>query len=77
VPYVRPGGESLLRVSGWPKVEKVLQAIDNVEALGTDPADAAPEHWRHIHNYLFIGEKPRQYTQARHQAWLRRQRLAP
>jgi hypothetical protein len=29
VPYVRPGGESLLRVSGWPKVEKVLQAIDN------------------------------------------------
>src|SRR5258706_208581 len=50
VPYVRPGGESLLRISGWPKVEKVLQAIDAIEALGIDPADAAPDHWQHIHN---------------------------
>ena len=31
VPYVRPGGEILLRLSGWPKVERVLQAIDAVE----------------------------------------------
>src|SRR6266853_6662553 len=45
VPYVRPGGESLLQISGWPKVEKVLQATDAIEALGIDPADAAPEHW--------------------------------
>jgi Protein of unknown function (DUF2840) len=43
VPYVRPGGESLLQISGWPKVEKVLQAIEAIEALGIDPADAAPE----------------------------------
>lgn len=28
VPYVRPGGEILLRLSGWPKVERVLQAVD-------------------------------------------------
>src|SRR5215467_3507321 len=28
VPDVCPGGERLLRVSGWPKVENVLQAID-------------------------------------------------
>jgi hypothetical protein len=47
VPHVRPGGESLLRLSGWPKVEKVLHAIDGIEALGIDPADAAPDHWRH------------------------------
>src|SRR3981189_2627065 len=43
---VRPGGESLLGIAGWRKVEKVLQAIDSVETLGIDPADAAPEHWR-------------------------------
>jgi hypothetical protein len=43
VPYVRPGGESLLQISGWPKVEKVLQAIEGIEALSIDPADAAPE----------------------------------
>jgi len=36
---VRPGAESLLRISGWPKVEKVLQAIDAIEALGIDPAE--------------------------------------
>ena len=38
VPYVTPGGEILLRLSGWPKVERVLQMIDAVEALGVDPA---------------------------------------
>ena len=77
VPFVRPGGESLLRLSGWPKVEKVLQAVDAVEALGIDPADAAPEHWRHIHNRLSVGERPRPYTRSRHQAWLHRQKVAP
>jgi hypothetical protein len=72
VPYVQPGGEILLRLSGWPRVEKALQAIDIVEALGINPADAAPEHWRHVHNRLFVNEKPRPYTHTRHQAWLRR-----
>ncbi len=42
LPFVRPGGEILLRVDGWPKVERVLQAIDAIEALNVDPADAAP-----------------------------------
>ena len=28
VPYVRPGGEILLRLAGWPKVERVLQIAD-------------------------------------------------
>jgi Protein of unknown function (DUF2840) len=77
VPFVRPGGESLLRLAGWPKVEKVLQAIDIVEALGIDPADAAPEHWLHIHNRLSVGEQPRPYTRSRHQAWLHRQKVSP
>ncbi|SDR57665.1 Protein of unknown function [Rhizobiales bacterium GAS113] len=72
VPYVRPGGEILLRLSGWPKVERVLQAVDAVEALGIHPADAAPDHWRHIHNRLTAGEEPRVYTRQRHEAWLHR-----
>ena len=75
IPWVSPGGESLLRLSGWPKVEKALQAIDTVEALGIDPADAAPEHWHHVHNRLSVNESPRPYTKARHQAWLHRQRV--
>jgi Protein of unknown function (DUF2840) len=77
VPFVRPGGESLLRLAGWPKVEKVLQAIDIVEALGIDPVDAAPEHWRHVHNRLSVGERPRPYTPSRHRAWLHRRKAAP
>jgi hypothetical protein len=77
VPFVRPGGESLLRLSGWPKVEKALQAIDVVEALGIHPADAAPDHWRHVHNRLSVNERPRRYTLSRHQAWLHRRKISP
>ncbi len=77
LPFVRPGGDILLRISGWPKVERVLQAIDAVEALGIDPADAAPDHWRHLHNRLVAGEPPRPYGREQHRAWLLRRRLAP
>jgi hypothetical protein len=65
IPYVRPGGEILLRLSGWPKVERVLQAIEVVEALGIDAADAAPDHWHHVHNRLSVNENPRPYTRTR------------
>ncbi len=41
LPFVRPGGELLLRLDGWPKVQQVLLAIDAVEAAGVDPCDAA------------------------------------
>ena len=75
VAYVRPGGKILLRISGWPKVERVLQAIDAVEAVGVDPAEACPDHWRHVHNRLAAGEVPRPYTLERHAAWLKRRAL--
>jgi len=76
-PFMQPGGEIFLSITSWPKVERVLQAIDAVEALGIDPADAAPDHWRHVHNRLIVGERPRAYTLARHRAWLKRRRIAP
>ncbi|MFA6605597.1 MAG: DUF2840 domain-containing protein, partial [Sphingomonas sp.] len=41
VPFVRPGGELLLSIQGWPKVRAVLAAIDAVEAAGVDPCDAS------------------------------------
>ncbi|WP_024510312.1 DUF2840 domain-containing protein [Bradyrhizobium sp. ARR65] len=75
VPWITPGGESLLRLSGWPKVERVLQLIDIVDALGIDPADAAPDYWHHVHNRLSVNETPRPYTRSRHQAWLHRRRI--
>jgi Protein of unknown function (DUF2840) len=76
VPFVQPGGEILLSLARWPKVEKVFHAIEVVEALGINPADAAPEHWHHVHNRLSVNETPRPYTHTQHQAWLRRQRIA-
>lgn len=76
IPWISPGGESLLRLSGWPKVERVLQSIDAVEGLGIDPADAAPEYWHHVHNRMSVNEVPRTYTRARHQAWLNRRRIS-
>jgi hypothetical protein len=75
--YVRPGGEILLRVGGWPKVERVLQAIDAVERVDIDPVDACPDHWRHVQNRLAAGDEPRPYTRERHAAWLLRRRSAP
>jgi len=77
VPRVYSGGESLLRLSGWPKVERVLQLIDAVEALGIDPTEAAPDYWHHVHNRLSVNETPRAHTRSRHQAWLHRRRVAP
>lgn len=76
-PCVQPGGEMLLSVGGWPKVERVLQAIDAVEALGIDPVSAATDHWRHVHNRLTVGERPRLYTLARHRAWIKRRTIVP
>ena len=76
-PFMQPGGEIFLSIKNWPKVERVLQAIDVVEALGIDPADAAPDHWRHVHNRLIVGERPRAYTLTRHRAWLKRRRIVP
>ena len=75
LPCVSPGGDILLRISGWPKVERVLQAIDAVEALGIEPADAAPDYWRHLHNRLLAGEQQRPYDRGQHCAWLLRCRL--
>ena len=77
VPHVTPGGDSLLRLSGWPKIERVLQFADAIEALGIEPADAATDYWRHVHNRLSAGLEPRGYTAAQHRAWLLRQTCPP
>lgn len=77
LPFVRPGADILLRQSGWPKVEAVLQHIDAVEALGLDAAEVAPDHWRHLHHRIQTRQPPRAYTLARHQAWLKRREVGP
>ena len=76
VPYVKPGGEILLRLTGWPKVEQVLRQIDAVEQLDIKPEEAAPDHWRHVHNRLIAGYEPRPYARDQHSAWLKRRRIA-
>ncbi len=75
VPTVTPGGDFLLRVDGWPKVERVLQLVDAIEAAGIDPGDVSPDHWRRVHNRLAAGETPRTYTPAHHRAFLLRREI--
>lgn len=77
LPFVRPGGDILLKVNGWPKVERVLKTIDAVEAIGVDPADAATDYWRHAHNRIAAGLEPDAYEPAHHRAWLKRRGIAP
>lgn len=75
VPAVRPGAEIFLRAVGWEKVNRVLRAIDAVEALGLPPDDICPDHWRHVHNRLAAGLPPRPYSRERHRAWLLRSKV--
>jgi len=77
LPFVRPGGVILLKVDGWPKVERVLRHIDAIQAIGIDPEDVSPDHWRHVHNRLTAGHEPRAYTADQHQAFLLRRRAEP
>uniref|UniRef100_UPI0018F06A6B DUF2840 domain-containing protein n=1 Tax=Vibrio cholerae TaxID=666 RepID=UPI0018F06A6B len=55
LPFVRPGGDILLKAESWPKAERVLQAIDGIERIGIDPEAVSPDHWRHVHNRLTAG----------------------
>ncbi|TWB23452.1 uncharacterized protein DUF2840 [Nitrospirillum amazonense] len=72
VPGITPGGDSLLRLSGWPRVKRTLELIDMLEADGFDPAAVAPDYWRHAHNRLACGQAPRRYGRDQHAAWCRR-----
>ncbi|HVC58842.1 MAG TPA: DUF2840 domain-containing protein [Acetobacteraceae bacterium] len=72
VPGVNPGGENLLRLSGWQRVARVLTVIDAVEQTGIEAADVAPAYWRHVHNRLLCGEQSRPYGRDQHRAWLQR-----
>lgn len=72
---VDPGGDVLLSVSGWPKVERLFFVIDAIEASGIDPCEVAPDHWRHVHARFGVGQTPRGYLPARHRAWLQRRAL--
>jgi hypothetical protein len=75
LPFVRAGGNILLTIEGWPKVQQVLAAIDATEAAGVDPCEASPDHWRHVHNRIAAGHQPRLYTLERHRAWLKRREI--
>ena len=74
LPFVRPGGEILLRIDGWPKVEDVLRHVDAIEAIGIEADAVSPEHWRHVHNRMAAGHQPRTYTLDQHRAFLLRRR---
>lgn len=75
VPMVTPGAEVLLHVDGWPKVERVLQLIDAIEERGIDPIEVSPDHWRHVHNRMTVGETPRAYGLRQHRAFLLRREI--
>jgi hypothetical protein len=75
-PGVRPGGEPLVLLNGWTRVQRGLQAIDAIEAAGFLPCAIAPDHWRHVHNRLLTGLSPRPYDARRHRAWRLRRRVS-
>jgi hypothetical protein len=77
LPFVRPGGDILLKVESWPRVERVLQAIDAIQRLDIGPELVSPDHWRHIHNRITAGHEPRAYTLDQHRVFMLRKRTEP
>ncbi len=77
LPFVRPGGDILLKIEGWPKVEDVLRHVDAIEAIGIDADAVSPEHWRHVHNRMAAAQRPRAYTLDQHRAFLLRRKVQP
>ncbi|KXV50070.1 glycosidase [Gluconobacter albidus] len=75
IPFVRPGAESLLALSGWPKVRRALEVIDAIEATALDPSAISPDYWRQAGARIAAGERVSPYTRERHEAWLARKRL--
>ena len=72
VPGVTPGGDLLLRLDGWPRVKRALDAVAAIEALDIEPAGVAPDWWRHLHNRIVCNAPFRFYGQAQHRAWMLR-----
>lgn len=75
VPFVRPGGEILLKTHGLDNVALVLDRIDKAEKSGINPIDISPDYWRHVHNRIAARLTPRPYSKDQHQAWLKRRRI--
>lgn len=75
-PFVAPGAEILLSLSGWSKVQAVLESIDAVERKGVPATAVAPDYWRHVGARIGVGLLPRSYERMRHRAWRLRRRLA-
>ena len=62
-------------ICNLPQHELEPMLVEAIEAAGVDPCDAAPDHWRHVHNRITAGQAPRAYTMERHRAWLKRREI--
>lgn len=65
---VLPGARILLRADGEAQVKAVLEAIDDLEASGIDPCEAAATYWRTVGNRLAARQQLPRYSVERHAA---------
>ena len=64
-----------LRADGESQVKAVLELIDDIEASGIEPCDAAATYWRAVGNRLAARQPLPAYTLERHAAHLAREAL--
>ena len=61
-PSCVPAARSCCASLAGPRSSACCRRSTPSRQLGVDPADAAPDHWRHVHNRLAAGDEPRPYT---------------
>ena len=77
LPFVRPAATSCCGSADGRRCSACWPPIDAIEALDIDPADVAPEHWRHLNHRISVNEPFRIYSPEQHRAWLLRREVSP
>ena len=66
---------SCCAIAAGPRSSACFRPSTPSSTLGIDPADACPDHWRHVHNRLGAGYDAAPYSRDQHRAWLLRRRI--
>ncbi|MBL4802209.1 MAG: DUF2840 domain-containing protein [Emcibacter sp.] len=72
---IRPGVQILLDLEGAMRVRPALKTIDQIEAIGLQPADISSAYYGHLHQRIMAKQPAHPYGEEQHQSFLKEQGL--